>query len=122
MIGNLADTAILLLVIILLLAGEKNVSETIRNVGKFYQELRRRQIEFTSELRRELASLNEIRPDEVSHEVRNVSHEMRSELVRQVSFNSPVYQRYNDKIAQLESEIKRLKAELERLKQDGNKN
>ncbi|WP_162569067.1 Sec-independent protein translocase subunit TatA/TatB [Acidianus sulfidivorans] len=111
MIGNISDIIVVLIVGVLLLGGEKNVPQVMRNLGKAYEEFRKRQSEFTSELSRELKSIDEIRNDG------------NQELVKPISYRNYYQNTYNNnKINELENEIKRLQAELERLKKDGNKN
>ncbi|WP_187152705.1 Sec-independent protein translocase subunit TatA/TatB [Acidianus manzaensis] len=111
MIGNISDIIIVLIVGVLLIGGEKNAPQVMRNLGKAYEEFRRRQSEFTAELNKELKSIDDIR------------NEGNQELIKQISY-TPQQQSYsyNNKISQLEEEIKRLQSELERLKKDGNKN
>lgn len=110
MIGNISDTAIIILVAILLLAGQKDVAGTVRNLGKTLEEIRRRQNEFKNEIMRELSETGEV--------TNSIKKDLSDEPIIR-----PYYQPTQDyKIKQLEEEIKRLQSELERLKSSDRKN
>ena len=110
MLGNISDTAIIILVAILLLAGQKDIAGTIRNLGKTFEEIKRRQEEFRQELTRELSEAGEI--------TGSIKKDLSDEPIIR-----PYYQQSQDyKIKQLEDEIRRLQSELERLKKGDGKN
>lgn len=117
MIGSLSDALIMIIVAILLLGGEKNLSGTMRNLGRTLSELRKRQNDFKNELMRELSDTGEVTQDIKG------SLSFDSEIRPMVKSVSKVnYQPVDPKIQQLENEIRRLQAELERLKKgDGKK-
>ncbi|MEW9492561.1 MAG: translocase [Candidatus Aramenus sulfurataquae] len=126
MIGNISDFLIVLIVGILLLSGQKDISSTAKNIGKTLNQLKRTQEQFRQELARE-----------INGGLGDVAEETKKSVVTDVT---PMYRRVNkispqpvttlpsngnkqeDKIKQIEDEIKRLQMELERLKQNGNKN
>ena len=101
MIGNLGDFLVVVVVFILLMAGDKNAAKNAKSIGKFLGELRRRQNEFKNELMRELNSIDE---DEKV---------VQSKYVRDLS---------QDRVKELEMKIKQLQEELQRLKNSGGKN
>ncbi|AWS00500.1 twin-arginine translocase TatA/TatE family subunit [Metallosphaera hakonensis] len=117
MIGSLSDALIMIIVAILLLGGEKNLSGTMRNLGRTLSELRKRQNDFKNELMRELSDTGEVTQDIKG------SLSFDSEIRPMVKSVSKVnYQPVDPKIQQLENEIRRLQAELERLKKGDGKN
>ena len=101
MIGNLGDFLVVVVVFILLMAGDKNAAKNAKSIGKFLGELRRRQNEFKNELMRELNSIDE---DEKV---------VQSKYVRDLS---------QDRVKELEMKIRQLQEELQRLKSSGGKN
>ncbi|BDC17282.1 twin-arginine translocase TatA/TatE family subunit [Acidianus sp. HS-5] len=110
MLGNISDAAIIILVAILLLAGQKDVGGTIRNLGKTLEEMKKKQEDFRQEFMREL------------NETGEVSNSIKKDL-SDAPIIKPYHQQTNDhKIEQLEDEIKRLQSELERLKNSDRKN
>ncbi|ABP94969.1 MULTISPECIES: twin-arginine translocase TatA/TatE family subunit [Metallosphaera] len=119
MIGSISDLLIMVVVAILLLGGEKDLSGTVKNLGRTLSELRKRQNDFKNELMRELSE----------------SGDITQEAKRSLSFNSDVTPAVrplpratqstvpdDPRIRQLEEQIKRLQAELERLKKGDGKN
>lgn len=101
MIGNLGDFLVVVVVFILLMAGDKNAAKNAKSIGKFLGELRSRQNEFKNELMRELNSIDE---DEKV---------VQSKYVRDLS---------QDRVKELEMKIRQLQEELQRLKSSGGKN
>ncbi|MEM4884019.1 MAG: hypothetical protein QXO77_00660 [Saccharolobus sp.] len=101
MIGNLGDFLVVVVVFILLMAGDKNAAKNAKSIGKFLGELRRRQNEFKNELMRELNSIDE------------------DEKVVQYKYVRDLSQ---DRVKELEMKIKQLQEELQRLKNSGGKN
>ncbi|QKR00574.1 twin-arginine translocase TatA/TatE family subunit [Metallosphaera tengchongensis] len=117
MIGSLSDALIMVIVAILLLGGEKNLSGTVRNLGKTLSELRKRQDEFKRELMKELSETGDI-----TQEVRNdLSFNSNSGPMVRPLYNLPKTSE-EEKIKQLEEQIRRMQAELERLKKGDGKN
>ena len=112
MMGNISDTLILVIIAILLLAGEKDVVSTARNIGKTIEEFRRRQNEFKNELLRELDETTDVHRSIV----KDMTYDDNYEYVR-----SPP-QTSNEKIKELEEQINKLKSEVERLKKGNGKN
>lgn len=102
MIGNLGDFLVVVVVFILLMAGDKNAAKNAKSIGKFLGELRSRQNEFKNELMRELNSIDE---DE-----------------KVVQYNKYVRDLSQDRVKELEMKIKQLQEELQRLKNSGGKN
>ncbi|AWR95854.1 twin-arginine translocase TatA/TatE family subunit [Acidianus brierleyi] len=112
MLSNISDMIIIIIVGILLLGGEKDISGTVRNLGRTFQEFKKRQEEFRNELTREINNVGDI------------PRQAGQSLVNDVSSSySRRYNSYNqEKINQLEEEIRKMQAELERLKKNGGKN
>ncbi|WP_338600753.1 hypothetical protein V6M85_12590 [Sulfolobus tengchongensis] len=100
MINNLSDFLVVVVVFILLMAGDKNAGKTARSIGKFLGEMKKRQEEFRSELMRELNSVDE-NPTTTFKYVKSVSE---------------------DRVKELEAKIRQLQEELERLKTSDGKN
>lgn len=112
MVGDFFQTLILIMIAILLLAGEKDVASVARNIGKAIEELKRRQSEIKNELMREL---NEV--DEVNRSVvREMTYDDSYKYVR------PSSQASSERIKELEEQINKLKLEIERLKKGDGKN
>jgi hypothetical protein len=119
MFGSLSDTLIVLIVAILLLGGEKNLAGTLKNLGKTLGELKRRQDEFKRELTRELSGLGEVTEETkttLASTSSQVTPAVRPMARRQTEVSS------QDKVREIEEQIKRLQAELERLKLGDGKN
>jgi len=119
MFGSLSDTLIVLIVAILLLGGEKNLAGTLKNLGKTLGELKRRQDEFKRELTRELSGLGEVTEETkttLASTSSQVTPAVRPMVRRQTEVSS------QDKVREIEEQIKRLQAELERLKLGDGKN
>ncbi len=114
MLSNISDMIIIIIVGILLLGGEKDISGTVRNLGRTFQEFKKRQEEFRNELTREINEVGDIPRQAGQNLITDVSSTYNKK------YNSNSYSQ--DKINQLEEEIKRMQAELERLKKDGSKN
>ncbi|BCS92960.1 twin-arginine translocase TatA/TatE family subunit [Metallosphaera javensis (ex Sakai et al. 2022)] len=116
MIGSLSDLLIMVIVAILLLGGEKDLSGTVKNLGRTLSELRKRQNDFKNELMRELSESGDI----TQEAKRSLSFNTDVPAVRPVS---RVTQAPEDpRIRQLEDQIRKLQAELERLKKGDGKN
>ncbi|MCY0883859.1 MAG: twin-arginine translocase TatA/TatE family subunit [Acidianus infernus] len=113
MIGDISDTLILVLVAILLLSGQKDVADTVRNLGKTIEEFRRKQNEFKTELLRELNETNEI-PKSIAREISLEDYYNR--------YLKKPTQASNEKIRELEEQIAKLRLELERMKKGDGKN
>lgn len=112
MLSNISDMMIIIIVGILLLGGEKDISGTVRNLGRTFQEFKKRQEEFRNELTREINNIGDIPKQAGQDLISDVSS----------SYNRK-YNSYNqEKINQLEEEIRKMQAELERLKKNGSKN
>ncbi|AKA73778.1 twin-arginine translocase TatA/TatE family subunit [Saccharolobus solfataricus] len=105
MINNLSDFLVVVVVFILLMAGDKNAGNTAKSIGRFLGELRKRQNEFKTELMRELNSVdntNSVPPSSSNFKYVKVTNQ--------------------DRVRELEAQIKRLQEELERLKASDGKN
>ncbi|MEL9970279.1 MAG: twin-arginine translocase TatA/TatE family subunit [Metallosphaera sp.] len=117
MIGSLSDALIMVIVAILLLGGEKNLSGTVRNLGRTLSELRKKQNEFKNEIMRELSEGGDI-----TQETRSaLSFDSEVPEVRPAIRPRPT-QTEDPRIKQLEDQIKKLQAEVERLKKGDGKN
>lgn len=101
MISNVGDFLVVLVVFILLLAGDKNAGKTAKSIGKFLSQLRKSQEEFKNELIREINSIDDNVNNTNFKYIRNVSQ---------------------DRVRELEMKIKELQEELQRLKNNGGKN
>ena len=113
MIGSLDDFLIVVLVALLLFAGDKNAS-SVKNLFKAYNEYKKRRDELTAELRREL---NEI-INETTSSVREVSNQFRSSVNE---LNTNVRSSFDDiRIKLLEERIRQLEDELRKLKENKN--
>ncbi|MBW9141544.1 MAG: translocase [Candidatus Aramenus sp.] len=125
MLDNISDFLIVLIVGILLLSGQKDISGTVKNIGKTLNQLKRTQEQFRQELAREINGLGDVVEETKKSVVTDVTPTYRR--VNKIS-PQPVTtlpsngNKQEDKIKQIEDEIKRLQMELERLKQNGNKN
>jgi sec-independent protein translocase protein TatA len=102
MISNVGDFLVVLVVFILLLAGDKNAGKTAKSIGKFLSQLRKSQEEFKNELIREINNIDD-----------NYVNNTNFKYIRNVS---------QDKVRELEMRIKELQEELQRLKNNGGKN
>ncbi len=104
MIGSLTDTLILIVAAILLLGGEKDLSGAIRNIGRYWQQMKRAETDFRKELNRELSEVD-----------MNIE-----EPPKQYSRPSYAAQRTADeaRIRELEMQVKELQEELERLRRE----
>ncbi|MEM3854092.1 MAG: hypothetical protein QXG99_00935, partial [Conexivisphaerales archaeon] len=60
MLGSLSDTLIIIVVAILLLGGEKDISGTVKNIGKYWNQIRSSENNFKREITREL---NQVDPE-----------------------------------------------------------
>ncbi|BDB97529.1 hypothetical protein [Saccharolobus caldissimus] len=101
MISNVGDFLVVLVVFILLLAGDKNAGKTAKSIGKFLSQLRKSQEEFKNELIREINNIDDNVNNTNFRYIRNVSQ---------------------DRVRELELRIKELQEELQRLKNNGGKN
>ncbi|MGC8661204.1 MAG: Sec-independent protein translocase subunit TatA/TatB [Nitrososphaeria archaeon] len=96
MLGSLSDTLIIIVVAILLLGGEKDISGTVRNIGKYWNELRRSESDFKNEITKEL--------DQV-------------DLGIDMNSTSRPYRQTSDaRVMELERQVRELQEELERMK------
>ncbi|QGA67576.1 twin-arginine translocase TatA/TatE family subunit [Sulfolobus sp. E11-6] len=105
MISNLSDFLVVIVVFILLMAGDKNAGNTAKSIGRFLGEIRKRQNEFKTELMRELNSVEDTNNTQLTG----------------ASFKY-VKVANQERIKELEAQIKRLQEELERLKASDGKN
>jgi len=112
-IGSLDDFLIVVLVALLLFAGDKNAS-SIKNLFKAYNEYKRRRNELTAELRREL---NEI-ANESTSPVREVSNQFKSGINELNTYTRTSYEDMRMKL--LEERIRQLEDELRKLKESKN--
>ncbi|AAK40804.1 Hypothetical protein SSO0483 [Saccharolobus solfataricus P2] len=105
MISNLSDFLVVVVVFILLMAGDKNAGNTTKSIGRFLGEIRKRQNEFKNELMRELNSV---------------------EATNNTPFTGSNFKYVKvtnqERVKELEAQIKRLQEELERLKASDGKN
>ncbi|MCI2415355.1 MAG: translocase [Candidatus Aramenus sp.] len=125
MIDNISDFLIILVVGILLLSGQKDISGTVKNIGKTLNQLKRTQEQFRQELAREINGLGDVVEETKKSVVTDVTPTYRriNKISPQPITTLPSNgNKQEDKIKQIEDEIKRLQMELERLKQNGNKN
>ncbi|EZQ02063.1 MULTISPECIES: twin-arginine translocase TatA/TatE family subunit [Acidianus] len=125
MLGNLSDIFILVVVALLLMGGQKDISGTVRNIGKTLNEFKRRQAEFRNELERELSPVDEMAKD-MRKDIYSISSETKRDLSDTPSYPSyprlvrPASSINNEaRIKELERQISDLQKELERLKNDG---
>ncbi|BFH73668.1 hypothetical protein SJAV_16120 [Sulfurisphaera javensis] len=113
MIGSLDDFLIVVLVGILLFAGDKNSVNSIKSVLKGYNEFKKRRDELVAELRREINDIAE----ESSTPIRDVSQHFKQGVE---SLNNSYLQARNNfqdmKVKLLEERIKELEEEIEKLK------
>ncbi len=104
MLGSLSDTLIIIIVAVLLLAGEKDLSGTIRNIGKYWNQLRRSESDFKNEITRELNGMDlDINMDDT------------------VSSSKPFRQANDTRVRELERQVRELQEELERMKKENGK-
>jgi len=106
MIGDITGFLILLFVAILLFSGDPNIKETAKTIGKAIGELRRRQVEFTSEIRREILEETE---NSINTTLMNSNKTV---------YIKPIYYQDEDRIKTLEEKIKQLQQEIERLRNE----
>jgi len=96
LLGSLSDTLIIIVVAILLLGGEKDISGTVRNIGKYWNELRRSESDFKNEITKEL--------DQMDPGI-------------DMNANSRPYRQTSDaRVMELERQVRELQEELERMK------
>ncbi|AOL15911.1 hypothetical protein BFU36_03315 [Sulfolobus sp. A20] len=107
MLNNVNDFLVVLVVFVLLMAGQKDVGNTAKSIGRFIGELKKRQEEFRTELMRELnsASLEDEKVNIPTKYVKSVNNTNNDEKVKEI-----------------EMKIRQLQEELKRLKNDGGKN
>ncbi|MEM0173907.1 MAG: twin-arginine translocase TatA/TatE family subunit [Sulfolobaceae archaeon] len=110
MIGDITDFLILLLVAVLLFSGDPNIKETAKTLGKTLGELRRRQVEFTNEIKREIL-------EETTNSINNELN-LNTNNANRMIYIKPIYYQDEDKIKLLEERIKQLQEEIERLKNE----
>lgn len=102
MLGNLSDTLIIIIVAVLLLAGEKDLSGTMKNIGKYWNQLRRSESDFRNEITRELNGID-------------------MDLDSAVSSSKPFMQASDARVRELERQVRELQEELERMKKENGK-
>jgi|GEM_PF-418742 len=118
MIGSLTDALIVVIVAILLLGGERDISGHVRELGKFVGNLRRSEREFRRELMREL-NAEELRGigDEVARGVAgDVGAEVRAGPARARPHAGQPTAPDDPRVRELEEEVRRLREELEALR------
>ncbi|MCL4344410.1 MAG: translocase [Nitrososphaerota archaeon] len=91
MLGSLSDTLIIIVVAILLLGGEKDISGTVKNIGKYWNQIRNSENDFRKEITRELSDMD-------------------------MNMNDPPRQASDIRVRQLERQVRELQDELERMK------
>lgn len=102
MLGSLSDTLIIIVVAILLLGGEKDISGTVRNIGKYWNELRRSENDFKKEITKELDQMD---------------------LGIDMNTDSRPYRQTSDtRVRELERQVRELQEELERMKKQNGTN
>jgi len=102
LLSNLSDTLILIIVAVLLLAGEKDLSGTMKNIGKYWDQLRRSETDFKNEIIREVNGID-------------------MDLDSTVSSSRPFVQASDARIRELERQVRELQEELERMKKENGK-
>lgn len=113
MIGNLDDFLIVLLVGILLFAGDKNSAGSLKNLLKSYNEFKKKRDELILELRREL---NEVTEEAVTP-VKEVSSSFRTGINEINNTYNEARNNFQDVRAKLlEERIKEIEEELKKLK------
>ncbi|MGC9208943.1 MAG: twin-arginine translocase TatA/TatE family subunit [Nitrososphaeria archaeon] len=108
MLGSLTDTLILVFVVILLLGGEEDLSDTFRKVGKWWGELRRSEEEFRKELKKELGDID------VNYSFTDNSNFDRS--FKGYTSNQDI------RVQELERQVRELQEEIKRLKKENGEN
>jgi sec-independent protein translocase protein TatA len=91
LLGSLSDTLIIIVVAILLLGGEKDISGTVKNIGKYWNQIRNSENDFRKEITRELSDMD-------------------------MNMNDPPRQASDIRVRQLERQVRELQDELERMK------
>jgi len=118
MIGSLTDVLIVVVVAILLLGGERDVSGQVKELGKFVGNLRKSEQEFRKEITREL-NMEELTGigDEVARGVAgDVGAEARAGPARARPYARQPTAPDDPHVRELEEEVRRLREEIEELK------
>ncbi len=112
MISNLTDALVVLVVFILLMGGERDISGHIKEIGKFVGNIRKAESNFRRELAREL-NLEELGAGELAG--------VRGDMSRAFADGAdppraPRASPQDARVRELEEEVRRLRAELEELR------
>ncbi|MGC8970377.1 MAG: twin-arginine translocase TatA/TatE family subunit [Conexivisphaera sp.] len=107
MLGSLTDALVVVVVAILLLSGERDLSGHLREIGKFVGNLRRSEQELRRELSREL-NLGELAG--IGRDAAAVG------LEEPPARRPPQPRRDDERVRELEEEVRRLRAEIEELR------
>ncbi|MGC9192190.1 MAG: twin-arginine translocase TatA/TatE family subunit [Conexivisphaera sp.] len=112
MLGSLTDALVVVVVAILLLSGERDLSGHLREIGKFVGNLRRSEQELRRELSREL-NLGELNLGELAGIGRDAAA---VGLEEPPARRPPQPRRDDERVRELEEEVRRLRAEIEELR------
>ncbi len=122
MLGSLTDALIVIVVAILLLGGERDVSGHVKEIGKLIGSIRKSERDFRNEITREL-NLEELTGigNEVTRGVAGDVEEMGRgaggvSRARPYPRGSSVQPQQDARVRELEEEVRRLRMELEELR------